>query len=220
MLILANRKSGTDMKSRIFTLIIVALCISSCTKPAIRTGDLLFVDDTSSELTKAINDVTQTHAANYTHVGICEVIDNEVFVYHASSEKGVLKEPLAEFCANRKNSKLDVYRIKDISKDQLEMALQNANNMLGRPYDFAYLYGDEKMYCSELIYEIFEQDSIFKLNPMSFKNAETGEFHETWVRHYEKMDMPVPEGELGCNPNDMSQNKRLEFVKTLATEQY
>ncbi len=207
----------TPFAIRKLIVLLCFFCLLGCKNhQGIQTGDLIFVDDTSSDLTKAINDVTKKSGhANYTHVGVCEVLDGVVYIYHASTQKNVVKEPFDSFKADRKNSTLDVFRIQGLNTDRKENAIRKAKKFLGMPYDYGYIYGDSAIYCSELVYEMFKTDSIFKLNPMTFKNPKTGEFHPNWVSHYEKLGIPIPEGEPGCNPNDMSRNKRLKFISTL-----
>jgi hypothetical protein len=74
---------------------------------------------------------------------------------------------------------------------------------------------DTSHYCSEFIYLAFEKDSIFALSPMTFKNPVTGEFDTTWVKHYQKLNMEIPEGFPGCNPNGMAASAKLFYVGVL-----
>lgn len=189
----------------------------SCNSLEIKSGDLVFVDDTSSNLSKAINDVTKKEGnSNYTHVGICVLENNEVFVYHADPQKNVVKEPLTTFLNDRKKATVHLYRMDEISKNQLKNGFAIAEKMIGKSYDYAYRNDNDKIYCSELIYEMFKQDTVFKMNPMTFKDIKTGEFHKNWIEHYQKLGVEIPEGELGCNPNDMSKNRNLRFLKTIS----
>ena len=217
-----NRKSASSQAllnfGKYFIPLVVLAFVSCEPSNTIQTGDLIFVEDTSSDLSQAINDVTKKSGlANYTHVGVCEVVNNEVFIYHASTKKNVVKESLEVFQKDRSNSKIDIFRIEGVNLTQKEKAIETANSFLGMPYDFGYIYGDDKIYCSELIYEIYKKDSLFKLNPMTFKNPQTGAFHKNWVNHYEKLGIAIPEGQPGCNPNDMSKNKNLRFIRTLGS---
>lgn len=50
---------------------------------------------------------------------------------------------------------------------------------------------------------------------MTFKNPETKEFDEFWVQYYIDLGIEIPEGVLGCNPNDMSKSKNIYFVKEI-----
>lgn len=69
------------------------------------------------------------------------------------------------------------------------------------PYDDRYLTDEDALYCSELIVDMFKSANggveFFPEAPMSFRDIETGELHDYWVRHYnDYFGMPVPTGEL------------------------
>ena len=74
---------------------------------------------------------------------------------------------------------------------------------------------DPGFYCSEYIYLIFSGDSIFKLNPMTFKDPQSGQLLPGWKEHYNKLGIPVPEGEPGCNPNGLAASEKLENLGML-----
>ena len=60
-----------------------------------------------------------------------------------------------------------------------------------------------------------EKDSVFTLEPMSFKNSETNTFHKGWITHYKNLGIAIPEGKLGCNPNGMANSNALKFIKKI-----
>ena len=201
-----------------YALVILVLC-SSCTNTSeIKSGDIVFRGASSSQLSEAINDVTQTSkSTNYTHIGICNIEDGKVVVYHSDLGKGVVKEPLELFVSSEDtiNYNVDLYRIKNSEPKQIENAISIAKSLIGKPYNTTYILEDEGYYCSEYIYELFKQDSVFTLEPMTFKNSETNTFHSGWIEHYEKLGVEIPEGKLGCNPNGMADSSTLEFVKKI-----
>jgi len=201
-----------------FYFLVIILSVSCTNTSQIKSGDIVFRGATQSELSEAINEVTQTSkATNYTHMGICDVVDGNVFVYHADLGKGVVKESLHLFINSKDtvNYTVDLYRIKNIERSQIENAITMAKSLVGDPYNTTYILEDEGYYCSEYIYEIFKKDSVFRLEPMTFKNAETKTFHKGWVEHYKNLEIPIPEGKLGCNPNGMASSNTLEFIENL-----
>jgi len=162
--------------------------------------------------------VTQTSkATNYTHIGVCNIEDGKVVVYHADLGKGVVKEPLELFMNSEDTLiyTIGLYRIKNIDKQHIENAITIAKSLVGNPYNTTYILEDEGYYCSEYIYEIFKKDSVFRLEPMTFKHTETNTFHKGWIDHYKDLGIPIPEGKLGCNPNGMASSDALEFIKKL-----
>ena len=204
--------------SKHFYFLVIILSVSCANTSQIKSGDIVFRGATQSELSEAINEVTQTSkATNYTHMGICDVVDGNVFVYHADLGKGVVKESLHLFINSKDtvNYTVDLYRIKNRDRPQIENAITMAKSLVGNPYNTTYILEDEGYYCSEYIYEIFKKDSVFRLEPMTFKNAETKTFHKGWVEHYKNLGIPIPEGKLGCNPNGMASSDTLEFIENL-----
>ncbi|MHA7844184.1 MAG: YiiX/YebB-like N1pC/P60 family cysteine hydrolase [Winogradskyella sp.] len=204
--------------ARIPLFIVLSLVLSCATSTTIKSGDILFRGTSQSDLSEAINEVTQTEkATNYTHMGICSVENGTIFVYHSDLGKGVVKEPLELFLKSEDASTYtaDVYRIKNSTKPQVENAISKAKDLLGEPYNVTYILEDKGYYCSEYIYELFKEDSVFTLEPMTFKNTETNTFHSAWVTHYKELGIEIPEGKPGCNPNGMAASKTLFFVKHL-----
>lgn len=202
-------------------LLMVFLVMISCNSSKethIKTGDIIFRGTTKSELSQAINDVTQTDIkTNYTHMGVCEVVDNKVFIYNADLGKGVVKELLADFLKSKKNTEYiaDLYRIKNTDKNKINTAIERANSLIGNKYNTTYILEDEGYYCSEYIYEVFKKDTVFELEPMTFKDPKTNSFHKGWITHYQELGIDIPEGKLGCNPNVMANSTTIEFVKNI-----
>ena len=76
-----------------FVIINIMSCNQQTTKTSIQSGDILFRGTSHAGLSEAINKVTQTDSStNYTHIGVCEMIDDTVWVYHSAPEKGVCRE--------------------------------------------------------------------------------------------------------------------------------
>jgi hypothetical protein len=84
--------------------------------------------------------------------------------------------------------------------------------MLGKPYNFSYILSDTAHYCSEFVYLAFAADSVFTLEPMTFKDPATGNFPAAWAEYYQKMGLEIPEGQPGCNPNGMAASGKLKML--------
>lgn len=200
----------------IFLMIVVA-CQEKSDSMEIKTGDILFRGSFNGDLSKAINDVTRTGGTNYTHMGIAEVDDTLVWVYHAAPGKGVCRELLSDFQnpEERIRTHVDVYRVNPEFQNRIPLAMQSVKKLVGQAYNYSYIIEDEGYYCSELIYHLWEPDSVFKLEPMTFKRRGSDEFHEGWIKHYRKLEIDIPEGQPGCNPNAMASSKNIYFIKHL-----
>lgn len=183
----------------------------------LQTGDLLFCSSTSGELSRAIDQATQTpQETHFDHIGIVDIKNDTAYILHSSPKQGVYRETIGHFFLSYKgNVKISVYRLNDKYLKAIPSAIRKAYTLLGQPYNNSYILKDPGLYCSEYIYEIFSSDSIFTLNPMTFKNPQTGQFHTGWVDHYLKLGIPIPEGEPGCNPNGMATSEKLEMTGEL-----
>jgi len=180
---------------------------------ALRTGDLLFCGATSSALSKAIDASTQTRSnTHFDHMGIVEFLHDSCFVMHAAPQKGVCCEPIAHFLASDSAKReVVVYRLKEKFSKSIPVALRLAHQKIGASYNYSYRMNTTGYYCSEFIYELFVADSVFTLNPMTFKDPVTGQFLPGWIDHYAKLGIPIPEGEAGCNPNGLAALEKLDL---------
>lgn len=180
----------------------------------LQTGDLLFCSSTSGALSKAIDQATQTgKETHFDHIGIVEIQNDTVWVLHAAPGKGVCRETIREFLTSEKETiTATAYRLKVNYLKTIPTAILKAHSLLGQHYNYSYILKDQGYYCSEYIYEVFAADSIFALNPMTFKNPQTGQFITGWINHYQKLGIPIPEGEPGCNPNGMAASEKLEII--------
>ena len=193
-------------------------CESENNKLSFQTGDLLFTASISTEegqLSAAINDVTQTSLkTNYTHMGFVVVEDGNVEVIHAAPQKGVCREPLESFLENM--TMVDLFRFKSQLNVSFDSAIERSVPLIGLPYDSLYIMdGGNGYYCSSLIYHLFEDQNIFQLEPMTFIDPLTGLFHLSWENHYNRLNVAIPEGLPGCNPNGMAESETVVHIGSL-----
>jgi hypothetical protein len=59
--------------------------------------------------------------------------------------------------------------------------------------------------------------TFFPETPMSFRDTETGQIHPTWVQYYAYYGMPVPEGEPGSNPGELSLDSKIEIYDVIGS---
>lgn len=203
-------------KFNFFILSLFLFSLFHCTQPVpkihLQSGDLLFRGATSGQLSEAIDKVTQTSGeTHFSHVGLVEVSDTGIVVLHASPKGGTCLISLDEFLHPDGNSVTVVaYRLKNEWKKSIPAALAKAKQLLGKPYNFSYILSDTAHYCSEFVYLAFAADSVFKLEPMTFKDPATGNFSPAWADYYQKMGLEIPEGKPGCNPNGLAASGKLE----------
>ncbi len=203
------------------TFLILALAAISCSRPALRSGDLLFVGipcDYSldpSAMGSGIAEATGRGDINYIHTAILEVGEDNVWVIDATIKRGVARYPLDSFLVDftLKDGSLpllEVMRIKDGPGDLVE----NAKKFVGQPYDVHFLPDNGCMYCTELVRDSYlapDGTPLFPANPMNFKGPD-GEFPEYWQQLFAALGEEIPQDIPGTNPQDMRDSPLLEKV--------
>ena len=220
---------------------ILFICFISCNSSdnndfQLQIGDILFQDLDSSPLCDAIEMVTPGYNNyNFSHIGIIieggipfttnadsrfeekyfynleedfkvlEAIPNKVTTTHIDSF-------LNRSLDNNHNPKVIVGRLKKRYQYSILDAVKFLKSKIGVKYDDYFIKDNSKYYCSELIYEAFEKDSIFKLYPMTFLDPNTRDTMILWQKYYQKLETKIPEGEPGINPGVMSISEKIEIV--------
>ena len=195
----------------LFTILI------SCTKNfKLQEGDLLFQDLDSSPLCNAIELVTPGYnGANFSHIGLVVSVNDTLKVLEAIPPK-VMITNLDDFI-NRSfdkngNPKVIVGRLKKEFTNSISNAVSYSKSKLDITYDEVFLINNETYYCSELIFEAFEKDSIFQLKPMTFLHPKTKDTLKVWKEYYSDLNTNIPEGNPGINPGIMSLSNKIEMV--------
>ena len=172
-------------------------------KDTLQSGDLLFLSNNWSDMEKAIS----TSTGGYTHVALVERDRaGKVWIIEATTKEGVRKRSFESF----KNSNdikyfgYNVYRL-TVPFDTATV-IARATALIGKPYDDAFLPDNDAYYCSELIQVAF--DTLFPSAPMNWRDKE-GNLPEYWIKHFENLGVPVPEGVPGTNPTDLSRSPLL-----------
>tara|TARA_B100001758_G_C18411172_1_gene615817 strand:+ start:814 stop:1512 length:699 start_codon:yes stop_codon:yes gene_type:complete len=191
-------------------------------------GDILFQDLDSSPLCDAIEIVTPGYKnANLSHIGIVVELgelhcinsnyipENNIKILEAIPNR-VQKTRLDSFL-NRSfdqnnNPKVIVGRLKAKYQHTIQDAISFLQNKVGFKYDNAFLMNNNSYYCSELIYEAFEKDSIFQLKKMTFLHPETHDTLKIWKKYYADLGIKIPQNKLGINPGIMSISEKIKIV--------
>lgn len=202
-------------------LFILAICSCNTTpKYELKEGDLLFKETLNNALSDAISDVTDTTGQyRFSHVGVVVKKGDRWMVLEAVHDNGVRLCPLDAFGMAAKGEIVHVVagRLKEEYRYDLERFKTFGLSQLNKPYDYRFDWNDSAFYCSELVYRMFVeagQTNAFKPNVMTFKNRE-GEFDFTWIKYFERIQSPIPEGELGINPNAMAQSSAVELFREI-----
>ena len=194
----------------------------------LQEGDILFQDLDSSPLCDAIELVTPGYKnANFSHVGIIVEIKDSNNIngnYNFKESLKVLEAIPDKVKITRLDSflnrsfdinnepKVIVGRLKKEYRYLIKDAINFMKNKLGFKYDDEFLLNNNMYYCSELIYEAFLEDTIFKLYPMTFLHPKTKDTLNIWKDYYSKLKIKIPENQLGINPGIMSISEKIDIV--------
>ncbi len=194
------------------------MTLSGCSEtPSLRTGDLLFTVGANSAMTEAITAATGSEKLlNFSHVGIA-VVSNEVdSVLEATPSRGVRMISLEAFQqqAARIGNRPAVVAMRLKDTTGVTAAVHRARSYIGQPYDYSFRPDNGRIYCSELIWESYrtpDGNPRFAARPMNFRAAD-GSMPAFWVKLFERLGEPIPQGEPGTNPNELARDDALEEI--------
>lgn len=212
-------------------ILVMSFCLNSCNRipeDQIQTGDLLF---TALPLDYTLKDsvdgkpyvkqpIKEGEEVNYIHVSILEVDKNDsIWVIDATIKHNVGRYPLSEFLRDftlkdGSYPRFEVMRLKN--NRHADAFVEKAKKLVGRSYDFDFLNNNQDIYCSELVRfaYVWKRDTLFAEGPISFKSSD-GTTPTYWTELFEKIEKPIPEGNMGILPNKMIGDPCLKRVKVL-----
>ena len=129
----------------------------------LREGDLVFQTSRSSQ-SKAIAAATKS---TFTHVGIVTLREGKAYVFEAVQP--VKLTPLEAWRRRGVKGKLTVRRLADtaaLTAEVLGKMREVAQSFAGRDYDLAFGWEDDRLYCSELVYKIYDRGAGIQLGKL------------------------------------------------------
>jgi hypothetical protein len=128
---------------------------------ALRNGDIVFHESTSrqSEMVRALT------GSKWTHMGVVFLEPSGPMVFEAVSPVGYTS--FANWTARGKGQRYVVKRLRDADTRLDARTLGNMKKIgkswLGRPYDLQFRWSDDSLYCSELVYKLFERGAGIRI---------------------------------------------------------
>jgi len=121
--------------------------------PAVNDGDIIFHASRSSQ-SMAIQRAT---GSQYSHMGMILHRDGKPFVFEAIAT--VRYTPLDQWIARGTGGRFVVKRLRAASTlftpHVLRSLRKEAAQSIGYPYDSAFGWGDDRVYCSELVWKVY-----------------------------------------------------------------
>lgn len=131
---------------------------------SLQDGDLIFQESTSrqSEMVRALTD------SRWTHVGVIFTERSGPLVLEAVSP--VRKTPLQAWIDRGRDRHYVIKRLRNggsrLSNDAIAKMRKLGATWLGRPYDLRFRWDDQALYCSELVYKLFDRAAGVRLGTL------------------------------------------------------
>lgn len=120
--------------------------------PDVRDGDIVFHTSRSAQ-SLAIQ--RATHSL-YSHMGVVLLRGGKPYVFEAIST--VQYTPLEQWLARGENGRYVIKRLrKPLTTDEISRLRAEAAPYAGRPYDLTFEWSDTRLYCSELVWKMFQR---------------------------------------------------------------
>jgi len=205
------------MKLALRCLSLLALVfLAACTTPTpvatvapptghLQDGDLLFQSLPHSPLVDAIEGCTQTP---FSHCGIAHQTPAGWVVIEAIGP--VRESPIAQFFAQGRGAKYAVYRLRPAYQKYIPAMIAETRRFYGLPYDAAYRFDDEKIYCSELIFKAYRAASGEALGIVQTLGELNWQPSQAVIEKIN--DGPVPLNRAMITPRSLSEAYQLELV--------
>ncbi|MCX8683862.1 YiiX family permuted papain-like enzyme [Gilliamella sp. B2889] len=125
-------------------------------------GDIIFQSSQSNQ-SKAIEQATKSP---YSHMGIIFIKNGKPYVFEAASK--VVCTPFDKWVNRGKNRKYIIKRLKDHTLSQKEIAnlKRVAHSFENKPYDIWFGWDDKYIYCSELVWKIYNKALNLKIGQL------------------------------------------------------
>lgn len=180
-------------------------------KEELREGDMLF-QTTISTQSKAVQ--LATHS-KYSHCGILFKEKGEFYVLEAVQP--VKKTPLKKWIANGKRNHYIVRRLKNADQVLTPAAIEKmkavGQEFYGKNYDYTFEWSDNKIYCSELIYKVYQRGAgveIGKLQQLRDFDLSSKPVQRKLKQRYGDK---VPMDETVISPSGVFESELLETVR-------
>ena len=142
---------------RLFLAVLFAIlsCSSNIDTTKIQEGDIIFQTSRSAQ-SKAIQSATHS---KYSHMGI--ILKNGTEYYVLEAVQPVRYTLLKEWIKKGEKSHYVVKRLKDsekvLTEENLKKMKKIGEGFKGKNYDLYFDWSDNKIYCSELVWKIYQR---------------------------------------------------------------
>jgi len=190
-----------------------AVVFVACNNPDVsrlREGDIIFQTSKSSQ-SKAIQ--LATHS-KFSHMGIVRSEGGALFVCEAVQP--VKLTPVYLWIERGEGGHFAVMRLKNadtvLNQEGVRRIRSEENRYLGKKYDPYFEWSDDRMYCSELVWKVF--DRAFHIQLGRLQHGSDFDFTHPVVQQSLKVRFPggFPPGEPCISPRAIFESDQIETV--------
>lgn len=175
-----------------------------------QNGDIIFQISLSGQ-GKAIQLATKS---NYTHCGLIVEKNNQFYVFEAETHvKGIR---LKKWIERGKNQHFVVKRLKNAEKILTKTMIENITKQIlkynEKRYDIYFSWSDEAMYCSELVWKIYQKATGIEVgNLQKLKDFDLTS-NEVKQKLKERYGNNIPSEEKVISPESIFKSDKLEEI--------
>lgn len=176
----------------------------------IEDGDIIFQTSLSAQ-SEAIQQATKS---KYSHCGIIYKNNAKFYVYEAAET--VKLTPLDEWVAKGKDGHYVIKRLRITNQiltfNTLKKMKEEGAKLLGKSYDSAFDWSDEKIYCSELVWKIYKRGAEVEVGKLQYLRDFDLSGIEVRDKLKERYGDKIPKDEIVISPASIFNSSMLETV--------
>lgn len=200
------RPNPSDEMRRLLALLVLLFC-SYAHGYAPKAGDIVFHTSLSNQ-SKAVQAATRSR---YSHMGIVLFRNGEPFVFEAVQP--VKYTSLQKWLDRGKDKHYVIKRLKSpLSEASIKKLYRESKRYEGKPYDLAFEWTDEKIYCSELVWKLYKSAADIELAPLSRLGSFDLSHPAVKAKLKERYGAKVPVGEPVIAPSAIFASELLQTV--------
>lgn len=179
--------------------------------PAVMEGDIIFQPSLSPQ-SRAIQIATRSR---YSHCGVIFEKNGKPYVFEAILTMSWT--PLEAWIRRGVGKEYVLMRLKDrdrvLTPGALDAMKKSAATFEGKSYDLLFQWTDDKIYCSELIWKVYERGAGLELTPLRAIRDYDLDHEEVQQKVRERFGYEIPWDEPAIAPSDLMQSDLLEVVE-------
>jgi len=200
------------MNHRFFACFLFLLSALASQAAELLEGDLIFHESRSAQ-SKAVQAAT---GSKFSHMGLIVHRSGKPFVLEAAGT--VTFTPLDQWIARGEGGRYTVKRLKDRAKvltpETLTKAAAFIKELTGKPYDLTFEWSDDRIYCSELVWKIYDKAAGVQIGALQKLREFKLDAPEVQPMLKQRYGDKVPLDEPVISPVAMFDSPLLEVVKT------